>query len=174
MQGAAAYDETLALWRATRTQYPSLGITLGADIRRAERDAAHIAAERGRLRLCVGSYPVPRALGFRTEQDKSLALVRCLRVAMESGAYAMVASHDPTIIAIAQELAWRNRIPADGMEFQMFYGVRPLEQRRLVDIGYRSRTYLPFGPAWFEYLTTRIAARPRTAFNYLRALADKR
>lgn len=174
MQGAEAYDATLALWRRVRADHRELGVTLAADIRRCERDAAALAAERARIRLCVGSYPVPRRLGFRTEQDKSKALVRCLRAAMESGAYAMVASHDPTIIAIAQDLARRNRVGRDQMEFQMFYGVRPLEQRRLVDIGYRSRTYLPYGPAWFEYLTTRIAARPRTAFNYLRALADKR
>ena len=31
-----------------------------------------------------------------------------------------------------------------------------------------------FGPAWFEYLTTRIAARPRTLYSYLRAISDKR
>lgn len=85
----------------------------------------------------------------------------------------MLASHDPTLIAIAQELARRNAIARNGFEFQMFYGVRPLEQRRLADIGYRSRTYVPYGPAWFDYLSTKVAARPRTAFNYLRAVADK-
>jgi proline dehydrogenase len=52
--------------------------------------------------------------------------------------------------------------------------VRPLEQRRLVDIGHRCRTYVPFGPAWYEYLTAQISARPRAAYNYLRALGDKR
>ena len=93
---------------------------------------------------------------------------------MEGGAYAMLASHDPTVIAIAQELSRRNGLGQDGFEFQMFQGVRPLEQRRLADIGYRSRTYVPFGPAWFEYLTTKIAARPRSAVSYLRAIADKR
>lgn len=173
MQGAHEYQPTLDLWRRARDEHPHLGITLPADIRRAERDVAQVAAGGARVRLCVGSYPVPPSMGYRRERDKQLALVRCLRVAMESGAYAMLASHDPTLIAIAQDLARRNAIPRDGFEFQMFYGVRPLEQRRLADIGFRSRTYVPFGPAWFEYLSTRIAARPRTAFSYLRAVADK-
>ena len=173
MQGAAEYEPTLELWRGARGGHPQLGITLPADIRRAERDVADLASEGARLRLCVGSYPVPPSMGYPKERDKQRALVRCLRLAMESGGYAMLASHDPTMIAIAQDLARRNAIPRSGFEFQMFYGVRPLEQRRLADIGYRSRTYVPYGPAWFEYLTTRIAARPRTAFSYLRAVADK-
>lgn len=96
--------------------------------------------------------------------------MRCLRSAMERGGYAMVASHDPTIISIAQELARRNDIEPDGYEHQMFYGVRPLEQRRLVDIGHRCRTYVPFGPAWYGTSTAQISARPRAAYNYLRAL----
>lgn len=173
MQGAVAYEPTLALWRDTRDDHPTLGITLPADIRRAERDAAHLAAQGARIRLCVGHHPVPPSSGFRRERDKQRALVRCLRLTMESGGYAMLASHDPTLIAIAQELARRNAIARNGFEFQMFYGVRPLEQRRLADIGYRSRTYVPYGPAWFDYLSTKVAARPRTAFNYLRAVADK-
>lgn len=174
MQGAEAYDETLRLWRGVHAHHGSLGLTLPSDIRRSEREVASVSAEGARVRLCVGSYPVPRSIGLRSEREKSKALVRCLRRAMEDGGYAMLASHDPTLIAIAQELAHRNAVPANGFEFQMFYGVRPLEQRRLSDIGYRSRTYLPFGPAWFEYLTTRLAARPRTMFSYLRALGDKR
>ena len=133
-----------------------------------------LADDGARLRLCIGAYPAPRTLGYRREQDKAKALVRCLRSAMERGGYAMVASHDPTIISIAQELARRNDIEPDGYEHQMFYGVRPLEQRRLVDIGHRCRTYVPFGPAWYEYLTAQISARPRAAYNYLRALGDKR
>jgi len=172
MQGLELYDETLKLWRDASDAHPDLGLTLPADIRRAERDAAVLAAGGARLRLCIGSYPVARGTGHRSERDKSRALVRCIRRVMEGGGYAMVASHDPTIIDIAQDLAARNAVA--GFEFQMFHGVRPLEQRRLADVGYRSRTYLPFGPAWFEYLTTRIAARPRTLFSYLRAVGDKR
>ena len=174
MQGLGEYEATLALWRGAVDDHPSLGLTLPADIRRAERDVAEVSAMGARVRLCVGSYPVSKADGFPKERDKVLAFVRCIRRAMEDGAYPMVATHDPTVIAITQDLARRNGVGHDGFEHQMFYGVRPLEQRRLTDIGYRSRTYIPFGPAWFEYLTTRIAARPRTLFSYLRAIADKR
>ena len=174
MQGIDHYQATIDLWQAAVSSHASLGLTLPADIRRAERDVARLAPDGARLRLCVGSYPVPPSLGYRTEREKFRALVRTLRLTMENGGYAMLASHHPTVIAIAQDLARRNGVGRDGFEFQMFHGVRPLEQRRLTDVGYRSRTYLPFGPAWFEYLTTKVAARPRSAFSYLRAVADKR
>lgn len=172
MQGAKGYAETLNLWHQVRPIHPELGITLPVDIRRSEAELRAVTREGARVRLCIGSYPLPRGFGYRREQEKSLALVRCIRSAMEGGGYAMVASHDPTIIAITQELAVRN--PGADFEFQMLHGVRPLEQRRLCDIGYRSRTYLPFGPGWFEYLSTRLASRPRTTISYLRALGDKR
>lgn len=174
MQGPAAFEATMQMWRDVHADVDTLGITLPVEILRSEEEVVALAQTGARIRLCVGSYHVPRGQGIRREQDKSLALVRCLRLTMENGGYAMVASHDPTVIAITQELARRNGIGPDGFEFQMLLGVRPLEQRRLVDIGYHCRTYLPYGAGWFEYLTTRIAARPRTVFNYLRALADKR
>ncbi len=172
MQGPAHYLETLRLWRSVRERHPSLGITLPVDIRRSEHDLRAIVDESPRVRLCIGSYPVPSALAVRGEQEKSKALVRCMRLGIESGATVLLASHDPTIIAIMHELGRRN--PRADFEFQMHYGVRPLEQRRLADIGYRSRVLLPYGPGWYEYLLTRVAARPQTAWGYLRAVFDKR
>lgn len=174
MEGHRRYADTLALYRAVRPGDGRLGLTLPVDIRRAERDARDLAADGARIRLCVGAHPVPAQVAYRNEHDKSLALVRCLRILFESAAYPMLASHDPRIIAIAQDLAQTNGRGAGDFEFQMMHGVRPLEQRRLVDIGLNCRTYIPFGPAWYEYLASRIAARPRTLWNYARAILDKR
>lgn len=172
MQGHVNYPETLRLWRTAREDHPDLGLTLPVDVRRAERDAKAAVDEGPRLRLCIGSYPLPRAIGIRNEHEKTKALVRCMRIAMEGGAHTLVASHDPRIISIAQELHRRNT--GTQFEFQMFYGVRPLEQRRLADIGYTSRVLLPWGPGWYEYLMTRVASRPQTAYGYLRGIFDKR
>ncbi|HMR49328.1 MAG TPA: hypothetical protein PKE40_08885 [Arachnia sp.] len=174
MQGFSGYDETLRLWREVREDHRDLGITLPAEIRRAEADCADLATRAARVRVCVGAYPVPREESVGREHDKTKALVRCLRRVMENGGYACLASHHPTVVAIAQDLARRCGLGPDDFEFQMYHGIRPLEQRRLVDIGYRARTYVPFGPGWFEHLTTRVAVRPRTAYPYLQAVMDKR
>lgn len=174
MQQATEYEATLELFRSSRDEMADLGLTMVVNLRRTERDLRSLAESGARIRLCVGSYRTGRGLGFRTEHEKSLAFVRCIRTMMESPGYPMIASHDPRIIAITQELARRNGREPDQFEYQMLQGVRPWEQRRLVDIGLRCRVYVPFGPGWYSYLATRIAARPRTLANYARAVLDKR
>lgn len=168
------YASVLELHHVTRELHPDLGITLPADIKRAERDLHSLARAAARVRIGIGADPAPSRIGYRKEHDKSLALVRCLRILYESRARPMVASHDARIIEIAQELARRNHRSPSDHEFQMSYGVRPLEQRRLVDIGLTCRTNIPFGPSWYEHLTTRIITRPHKLWIYLRALFDKR
>ncbi len=174
MQRPEEYQATLDLFRAVRAHHPSCGVTIPVNIRRAEADCHELAAEGARVRVCIGSYPAPSTVAISREHDKSRALVRCLRILMESSAHPMVASHDPRIINIASDLAQTNGKGRDDFEFQMFLGVRPLEQRRLVDIGLTARTYIPFGPGWYEYLAMRVAARPRTLMSYGRAVLDKR
>lgn len=174
MQGHATYLETIQFARRVRAAVPDLGVTLPADIRRAERDAREFAEQGARVRVCIGSYPAPAHISYWGEHEKSLAFVRILRVLFASNARPMVASHDPRIVEIAQELARRNGRTPDSYEFQMMLGVRPLEQRRLVDIGLVCRTYVPYGPGWYEHLSNRIAARPRVLLSYARAILDKR
>lgn len=174
MQGHAHYLDTIRLARRVLAEVPDLGVTLPVDIRRAERDAREFAERGARVRACIGAYPAPTPVAYRSEHEKSLAFVRVLRVLFASNARPMVASHDPRIVEIAQELARRNGRAPDSYEFQMMLGVRPLEQRRLVDIGLVCRTYVPYGPGWYEHLSNRIAARPRVLWSYARAILDKR
>ncbi len=174
MQRPEEYEATLDLFRAVRGDHRSCGVTLPVNIRRAEADCRDLADEGARVRLCIGSYPAPHGVAITGEHNKSRALVRCLRILMQSPAYPMLASHDSRIITIAQDLAKTHGKGRDDFEFQMLLGVRPLEQRRLVDIGLTARTYIPFGSGWYEYLAMRVAARPRTLLSYGRAVLDKR
>lgn len=174
MQGLAHYEEVLALWRTGFRRWPALGITVPVQLRRAEEDVRILGAEGARVRLVVGSCKAPRQLAWQGEQARLLAMVRCVRSLSESPGRPLIATGDPRIIEIAQELANRNGRTAQDYEFQMMMGVRPLEQRRLVDIGLVCRTYIPFGPAWYEHFSARVAARPRLLWNYARAILDKR
>lgn len=174
MEHYEEYQQSLDLFHTVRQAHSRLGVTIPVNVRRAEGDCRDLAGEAARVRVCVGAYPTPKSAAVKGEHNKSRALVRCLRILMESSAYPILASHDPRIITIAQDLAQSNGRGGDDFEFQMLLGVRPLEQRRLVDIGLTARTYLPFGPGWYEYLAMRIAARPRTLLSYGRAILDKR
>jgi proline dehydrogenase len=55
----------------------------------------------------------------------------------------------------------------------MLYGVRPVEQQRLVSTGARVRVYLPYGDDWYAYLVRRLAERPANLAFFLRSLATR-
>jgi proline dehydrogenase len=58
-------------------------------------------------------------------------------------------------------------------EYQMLYGVRPDEQKRLAAAGERMRVYVPYGDQWYGYLMRRLAERPANLAFFLRSLATK-
>ncbi|WP_445548555.1 MULTISPECIES: proline dehydrogenase family protein [unclassified Frankia] len=55
-------------------------------------------------------------------------------------------------------------------EYQMLYGVRPGEQRRLAEAGEMVRVYVPCGREWYGYLMRRLAERPANLLFFARAL----
>jgi proline dehydrogenase len=52
----------------------------------------------------------------------------------------------------------------------MLYGVRSRLQQELVAEGHRVRVYVPYGDAWYPYLTRRLAERPANLWFFVRAL----
>jgi proline dehydrogenase len=55
----------------------------------------------------------------------------------------------------------------------MLYGVRSGLQRSLVEDGYPLRVYVPYGTAWYPYLTRRMAERPANLAFFLRAAVGR-
>jgi proline dehydrogenase len=155
---------------ALRPRFGSLGSVLQAALRRTEADARELAAPGVRVRLCKGAYAEPpsEAYDVRHEIDKSFA--RCLRILMAGPGYPMIATHDPRLIAITQSLGMAR--PAGSFEYQMLYGVRPDEQRRLAASGAKVRVYVPYGGDWYPYLVRRLAERPANLALFLRSLGS--
>jgi proline dehydrogenase len=86
----------------------------------------------------------------------------------------MLATHDPRLIEIAAAQAHlTGRGPGD-FEYQMLYGIRPAEQRRLAGTGARMRVYVPYGGDWYAYLVRRLAERPQNLGFFLRSLRSER
>jgi proline dehydrogenase len=57
-------------------------------------------------------------------------------------------------------------------EFQMLYGIRPQEQRRLAQQGEKVRVYVPYGQEWYGYLVRRLAERPANLTLVARSLVS--
>jgi len=161
-------DATLRIATALRSRLPIVGSVVQAALRRTETDVRGLASPGVRVRLCKGAYAEPAAEAFTARHEVDKSFVRCLRILMEGPGYPMVATHDPRLIAITRSLGLP-RAP-DSFEYQMLYGVRPDEQRRLASAGARVRVYVPFGSDWYGYLVRRLAERPANLAFFLRSL----
>jgi proline dehydrogenase len=174
MEDHATTDQTLDVLARLRVDFPTVGAVLQAYLRRTEGDCRELATPGSRVRLCKGAYAEPESVAFQSAIEVDKSYVRCLNILMAGTGYPMVATHDPRLIAIAEDRAkWFDRAPAE-FEFQMLYGVRPQEQRRLAGEGYTVRVYVPYGTQWYGYLMRRLAERPANLGFFLRALTSKK
>ncbi len=168
-----AIEPTLTIAAKLRAEFPDLGCVVQACLRRAEADCRALAAYGVRVRLCKGAYSEPDRVAYTARRDVDLSYARCLRVLMDGPGYPMLATHDPRLIEIATSLALRAGRSRDSFEYQMLYGIRPAEQRRLADAGARMRVYVPYGGDWYGYLVRRLAERPANLSFFLRSLRGR-
>ena len=165
-------DSTLAIVRDLRSEFAWLGTVLQAYLRRTLDDCSEFAASGARIRLCKGAYDEPASVAHRDRDAVTDSYLRCLQVLMAGSGYPMVATHDPLVISAVPSLVRESGRSARDFEYQMLYGIRDGEQRRLADAGNQVRVYVPFGTQWYGYFMRRLAERPANLAFFLRALAD--
>jgi proline dehydrogenase len=173
MEDHTTTDSTLTILRELRKDFPETGAVLQAYLHRTEADCRDLAYAGSRVRLCKGAYKEPESVAFQGKRDVDLAYVRSLKVLMAGEGYPMLATHDPRLVAITEDLARRNSRAKDSYEFQMLYGIRPHEQERLAAQGQKMRVYVPYGDEWYGYLVRRMAERPANLAFFLRSVATK-
>ncbi len=166
-------DSTLSSVRDLRADFAWLGLVLQAYLRRTLGDCEEFAAAGARVRLCKGAYDEPASVAYRDPAAVTDSYLRCLQALMAGSGYPMVASHDPAIIQAVPALAHQAGRGAGDFEYQMLYGIRDAEQRRLADAGSQVRVYVPFGTQWYGYFMRRLAERPANLTFFLRALAAR-
>jgi proline dehydrogenase len=172
MEDHTTTDSTLEMLERLRVDFPMVGAVVQAYLRRTEGDCRELRLDGQRVRLCKGAYKEPESVAYQSKADVNKSYVRCMNLLMSGPGYPMLATHDPRLIAIGEDRAsWFERSP-DEFEFQMLYGIRPEEQRRLAAKGYTVRVYVPYGDQWYGYLMRRLAERPANLAFFLRSFAS--
>ena len=166
-------EPTLRIAAQLRPEFPDLGCVIQSYLRRSPDDCRALAADGSRVRLCKGAYNAAADVAFASRAEVDRCYARCLRVLLDGPGYPMIASHDPRLITIVGALATLADRPAAGFEYQMLYGIRPAEQRRLAGAGARMRVYVPYGSDWYGYLVRRLAERPANLAFFLRSLVSR-
>ncbi|MFN2582873.1 MAG: proline dehydrogenase family protein [Candidatus Dormibacteria bacterium] len=172
MEDHTTTDATLRTVMRLRADYPETGAVIQASLHRSVDDCRALAYDGSRIRICKGAYQEPASVAWQNRHEIRSAYLRCLRVLVDGGAYPMVATHDPRLIDAAQRMFAALQRNGTAHEFQMLYGIRRDEQRRLAEEHELVRVYVPFGTQWYGYLMRRMAERPANLALVLRALSS--
>ncbi|MEU3225008.1 proline dehydrogenase family protein [Streptomyces sp. NPDC006976] len=166
-------DSMFAIHEELRKDHPETGCVIQAYLFRTEEDARRLAAAGSRVRIVKGAYKEPASVAYQDKAEIDKAYVRILRILMEGEGYPMIGSHDPRLIAIAQELGRKAGRKPDEYEFQMLYGIRTDEQTRLAAEGHRMRVYTAYGTDWYGYFMRRLAEKPANLLFFGRSILTK-
>jgi proline dehydrogenase len=168
MEDSSLTDVTLDIYERAQRAHGNLGVALQAYLMRTPADLTRIAPLGGHVRLCKGAYDEPVAVAYQSRPEVDAAYDRLLDALMaEEGMLPAIATHDDARVDHAVHASAVRSAP---YEFQMLYGIRVSLQEDLVERGLTMRSYIPYGEAWYPYLTRRMAERPANLWFFIRAL----
>lgn len=166
-------DSMFAIHEELRKDFPQTGCVIQAYLFRTEDDARRLAAAGSRVRIVKGAYKEPASVAYQDKAEIDKAYVRIMKILMEGDGYPMIGSHDPRLVAIAQELGRQAGRKLDEYEFQMLYGIRSDEHVRLAAEGHRMRVYTAYGTDWYGYFMRRLAEKPANLLFFARSILTK-
>jgi proline dehydrogenase len=171
MEDSDHTSTTIDIYEAAQRAHGNVGIAIQSYLRRTASDLDRLIPLGGHIRLCKGAYAEPADLAYQGNDEVDASFDRLASILMSSDTVKpAIASHDDDRINVALALAKTRSTP---WEFQMLYGVRRDRQEELVALGHEMRVYVPYGVAWYPYLTRRLAERPANLTFFARALVGR-
>lgn len=171
MEESSYTEATVSAFEAVQSAHGNLGIAVQSYLYRTRADLERIMPRGGHVRLCKGAYAEPVDVAFQSRKRVDANFDALLALLMESSDLSLaIATHDDARIEMAQRFASSRSAP---WEFQMLYGVRRRLQLQLLADGFSLRVYVPYGTAWYPYLTRRLAERPANLLFFARAVLGR-
>ena len=171
MEESAVTSATIDLYRAAQTKHGNLGLAVQAYLHRTAQDLDVIMPLGGHVRLCKGAYAEPEAIAYQSRSEVNAAFDRLTHLLMsDDHVKPAIATHDADRLDVARGVAETRTGP---FEYQMLYGVRNALQDEMLSRGEPLRIYVPYGVAWYPYLTRRMAERPANIAFFLRAALSR-
>ena len=174
MEDSAYVDRTLDLYQRLRATHPRTGVCLQAYLRRTAKDVERLLPINPAIRLVKGAYDEPEAVAFQHKREVDAnylgIAVTLLREGRTRPLRIGLGTHDVELVRQIASHAGAAGIPKGDFEVQMLYGIRAREQRALARDGFRVRTLIAYGPAWYRWYMRRLAERPANVLFALRQL----
>jgi proline dehydrogenase len=174
MEGSAYTDVTMDIFESVQRELGNCGLAVQAYLYRTKEDLQRLAPIKPKIRLVKGAYHEPKRIALQKKTDVD-ANFRKLSTQLLEGAAAgsflpAFGTHDPFMVAHAQDEAARLKLAKSKYEFQMIYGIRRDLQDQVYGAGDTLQVYVPFGTDWCPYFMRRLSERPANCWFVLRSL----
>jgi proline dehydrogenase len=175
MEDSSFTQKTLDVFKTIHDKYPNVGIVLQTYLYRTDKDVEDVIENGYGLRICKGAYNEPSSIAFPKKAQVDENFIKLLERllgerARKNGVFVGVATHDDKIIDWTKNFVRENGVGKEEFEFQMLYGIRSNLQRKLVEDGFQTRVYIPFGTHWYPYYMRRLAERPANLLFFAKTL----
>ena len=174
MEQSSYVDATLHIYRRLRERFANVGCVLQSYLHRSPSDFAALLPLAPSVRFVKGAYLEPASVAYADKRAVDDAYLHLIEQSLCGPGFTAIATHDPAIIAAAEVIIAREKLPMRGkFEFQMLYGISTPLAKHLVARGYRVRLAVPFGSHWFPYLMRRLAERPANLAFFLKGALSR-
>jgi proline dehydrogenase len=170
MEDSSTTDAALRVYRLLRSRWSAVGLAIQAYLRRSEGDVRDLLPLVPNLRLCKGIYDEPPALAWQDYEEVRRSFLRLVRLLLEGGGTAAIATHDPYLIARSQELIRNLALGSERHEFEMLLGVGHQLRPAILAASSKLRIYCPYGSEWYDYSLRRLRENPKIAGYILKSL----
>jgi len=170
MEDASTTDDTLAMYRRLCSDgFKNIGVVIQSYMHRSEADVRALVKNRTNIRLCKGIYNELPSIAYKKKQEIRDNFLKLLKIIIENGSYAGIATHDDYLIDHAYEIVQKYGLGKQQYEFQMLLGVREKRRNSIVSDGHNLRVYIPFGEQWYAYSMRRLKENPHMAWYITKA-----
>lgn len=162
MENSPYTDATIKMYLEAKLDFQNVGLVIQAYLRRSKEDINRLKEKNLNVRICKGIYRESEYIAFQDHLDINAQFIDLVKMVIESGGYAAIATHDISLIDELEDWIIVENIPNDRFEFQVLYGV-PMGGRleQLMEKGYIVRVYVPFGESWHDYSIRRLKENPK-------------
>ena len=166
-------QDTISIYLDLFKENSSIGVALQSYLRRSTSDLLHLLEKGANVRITKGAYRQNEENAFQSMSEINSNFSKLIKMLFEdknrNNIFA-VATHDKKLIDNAIALSEKYGTDRKKFEFQLLMGIHNELKENLVQRGFKTCEYIPYGSQWLPYSMRRIRERRRNILLLARSI----